>query len=337
MKGYIKVRENFKEAVKLINQSKNIAILPHVSADGDAIGSSMAMYHMLNSLNKEAVIYIEEPIQNRYINFTKNTDFKIYSDETSLLQYDLCIVLDCGDKARLGRRKAIFDKALNTLSIDHHQSNNNFANLNYVNTVWCATCEAVFYLVKEMGLPITKEIAQALYIGILTDTGGFKHSNTTSDTHKIAAELIKTGINVTSISQQIYDSITLGKLKLIGVLANNTEFFADNKIALCYIKLEHLESCGATEEDVDGLCDYLRNIDGVEAGVLIKDVKNGELKVNLRSREFVDVNDVAIELGGGGHKRAAGLTSKLSYDELRSKLISKLEAKIRNYGRNNCN
>jgi len=331
------IRNSFREAIEVIRKSKNIAILPHVSADGDAIGASMALYHTLRALNKDAVIYIEEPVQNRYRNFIRNVSFVIFTDETAVPAHDLCIVVDCGDLARLGSRKRVFDSVPYRISIDHHQSNNNFADLNYVDTAWCATSEAIYYLITEMNIPLNRDIAEALYIGILTDTGGFRHSNTTADTHKIVSELIKTGIDVTSISQQIYDSITIGKLKLIGMLANNTEFYADHRIALCYIRQEFLDSCGATEEDVDGLCDYLRNIETVEVGVLIKNAVNGDLKVNLRSKEYVDVNAVARELGGGGHKRAAGITTSLPYQELKARLVARLEAEISSHGWNNSN
>lgn len=321
---------DFKVVIEQIENAKNIVILPHVSTDGDSLGSTMALYLAVKQLGKEAIIYLEEEMQKKYELYTSSANFVLYNSDEQHEHCDLCIAVDCGDKKRLGSRIQIFESADMTVSIDHHLSNDSFAEINVVNTSWSATAEGMFQLLKQMNVSFNKDVAQALYIGILTDTGSFKHNNTTADTHMIAAELIGYGLDVSEIAQQVYDFVSPGKFRLNGLIPEITEFYADGKIAVCYLKNEYIESCNADHDDIDGVSDYIRSINGVEVAVLVKDSKahKDELKVSLRSKRYVNVNVIAQEFNGGGHIRAAGLSSKLDYEQLKTELVNRIEMEL---------
>ena len=320
----------FEQAIESIKSSNKIAILPHVSADGDSIGSSLAICMSIKQMGKTCDVYFEEPLQNRYDYMYSYTGYYVIDDEllSNIGKYDLCIALDCGDKARLGIRSEIFDNADLTISVDHHISNTEFADINYVSSEWAATCEAVLKLINELGTKMNTEIATALYTGVYTDTGGFKFSNTSIDTHLAAAELLKYEVDTASIAQKVFDTITLGRLRLNAIVADKLEMFLNNRVALCYITKEDYDKCGATDEDADGISNYLRSIEGVEVGVFVKDVKDNQIKISLRSNNYADVAKIAQRFSGGGHVRAAGASINAAFSDIKDELIKALELEL---------
>jgi phosphoesterase RecJ-like protein len=315
-----------REIVKLIAQAGGIAIFPHVSADGDAIGSSLALALALKNAGKKAIVYLEENIPTVY-RFLPGIELACFYDTQDEVM-DINIALDTGDVGRLGTRGDAFFEAPCTINIDHHVTNTKFALLNFVDDMSASTGEIVYTLLKKLKLGIDRDIAACLYTAVSTDTGGFKYSNTTSETHRIASELLATGIDIGELSQRIFDNTTYTKLKLTQKAIELLELHENAKLAAVAISQADLQATGAKDEDCDGIVNIGRSIEGVEVSVLVKEKNAEEVRVNLRSKTHVDVSEVAAAFGGGGHKRAAGCTVKGSLQEVKEQMIKVLKEKL---------
>lgn len=317
-----------QKIVKCIRDAGGIAIFPHISADGDAIGSSFALALALKKIGKEVVVYLEENIPNTF-KFLPGGEFaRFYSESEDVM--DVNIALDTGDVGRLASRADAFFKAPYTINIDHHVTNTKFAHQNFVNELAASTGEIVFHLLKKMKIDIDISMAMCLYTAIATDTGGFKYGNTTAETHRIAAEILETGIDIAELSQKIFDNTTFTKLKLTQKSIELLKLYEDSKLAVTILTLEDIKSTGANDEDCDGIVNIGRSIETVEVSLLIKEKHNNEFRINLRSKAYVDVAEIATTFGGGGHKRAAGCTiSGLSMAEVEVNLINIIKDKLK--------
>lgn len=310
------------EIISKIKTARSIAILPHISVDGDGLGSSIALAMAVNRLDKDSAVYLEEDIP--YIYEFLPTGNLVRSFQEKLQGYDLVIALDCGDMERLGKRAAIFNSAKTTVNIDHHQTNTMFAELNHVLTSASSTGEIIYELIKTAGFDVDADISTCLYTAIATDTGGFKYSNTTAETHQIAADLINNGVNVAEISKLVFDTTSLQKIKLTGMAINTLELLENGKLAIITVTDQMVREAGARDEDCDGIVNIARSVMGVEVGVLIKQKSDEEIRVNLRSNSYADVAEIARKLTGGGHKRAAGCTIRKSIEEARKILVEEI-------------
>lgn len=309
--------------IEEIKKAGTIAILPHVAADGDSVGSAAAFHLALKKLGISSRILLEEKIAVNYEFITGTKAAEIYTKKPE--RFDLVIALDCGDKERLGSRYELFKNAGVTVNIDHHTTNTEFAFINYNVTSASSTGEIVYQIIKLMGAEFDHDIAQALYMAIASDTGGFRFSNTTPTTHIIASELLNYDIDVADISQRIFDITTLAKAKLMAIAINSTEILLDGKVAFMTLTEEDFKSTGALDEDTDGIVNVGRNIKGVEVAVLFKKLHDTETKINLRSKTYVDVAKIAGLYKGGGHKRASGATVEKPMAELKEMILKDLK------------
>lgn len=308
--------------ISKIKEVKKVAILPHVSADGDALGSSLALAYAVKELGVEPIIYIEEDIPLSYKFLPGEECTKVYQGEAE--KYDLVIALDTGDIERLGKRVEIFNIGSDTINIDHHATNTEFAKLNYVKISSSATGEIIYQLIKMMGIPLTEEMATCIYVAITTDTGGFRYSNTTSITHQIVSDLINSGVDVAGVSQLLFETMSLGKTKLMGSAIDTLEILEGGKVAIIIVTEDMIKNAGAKEEDCDGIVNIGRNIKDVEVGILIRENLNDYFKINLRSKNYVDVSIIANKLGGGGHKNAAGCTIEGNMRDIKQMLLKEI-------------
>ena len=320
---------NLSKAVECVNRANTISILPHVSADGDSVGAAFSLKLALELLGKQAEIYLEEEVQNRYLFAVDKIEYNIIRCENKAkeIKSDLVISVDCADIKRLGARCDIFKNAKESFVIDHHLSNKGFADLSYIDTNWAAAVCGVLLLLKALNVKLDQRIAQFLYIGLVTDTGSFSHSNTNSEAHLMAAELLEYNLDTSLISRNVFDNITYGRYMLNGEIIKRSEFFFGGKVCVCYLPEESFEEYGAIEEDGEGIVDYLRNIEGVEVGIYIRD-KDGIMKISMRAKNYVDVSEIASEFSGGGHARAAGASWEGDYESLKVILLPKLEKVI---------
>lgn len=321
---------NLETIVKVIQKASRAVILPHVSADGDAVGSALALHSALTRLGLDSVIYLEEQVPAIY-SFLPGTDtVQVYGSQA--IEFDLAIALDTGDRGRLGKRIEVFDQAGVKVNIDHHSTNTSFAMYNFVDTKASAVGEIVYRIIEMLGLEPDGDIATCLYAAITTDTGGFRFSNTTSETHRITAELISRGVDVAAVSRKVFDTVSLEKAKLMGQAIGAIELFENGQAAMIVLTDEMMQKSGASEEDCDGIVNIARNISGVEVAFMLRSRSDGTIKGNLRSQERVDVSAIAKAFGGGGHIRAAGFTSRLPIDQLTAQIAEKIAVSLKSLG-----
>jgi phosphoesterase RecJ-like protein len=316
------------EIIEALKNSNEIIILPHISADGDALGSCLALGLALRTMNKHVSVYTEEKIPYIYDFLPGANLAEVYKG--GKIQADIVLALDTGDLGRLGKRIDIFNSARVTVNIDHHGTNPGFAVYNYVHTAASSVGEIVYQMIKMMGLDISVDIATCLYVAISTDTGGFRYSNTTPVTHRIAADLIDNGVNVADVSQRVFECMSLEKVKLMGSAIDRLELMFDGKVALMTVTQQMIDEAGAREEDCDGLVNIARSIRGVEVAALLKHAGKDEVRVNLRSNTDADVSAVASDFDGGGHKKAAGCTIRADINEARQNLLESIIKTLEN-------
>lgn len=311
------------EIAKAISKYEKIAILPHLSADGDALGSSLALALALEKLGAGARVYMEEAIPAVY-SFLPGAHLAEVYKEDIYEKVQLAVALDTGDETRLGKRIAIFKDALHTVNIDHHPTNTGFAELNYVDNGSSAVGEIIYDLLKILGFELDTETATCLYVAIATDTGGFRFGNTTPLTHQIAAMLISAGVNVAETTHRVFDMTSIEKVRLMGFAAENLVISDNGKIAFIFVSEDMMRKSGALEEDCDGIVNIGRNIRGVEVAVMMRQRSDGEIKVNLRSNTSVDVSEIARVFSGGGHKKAAGFSIYSDCESVKEKLMGEI-------------
>jgi phosphoesterase RecJ-like protein len=300
------MNNNLNEIVDLINNYDNIGIFPHTMPDGDAIGSSFALHSMLVKMGKNAKVVVEEDIPKIY-NFLPGEYITFY-DLPEKEIFDLVICVDSSDESRINKRIELFRCAKKTISIDHHITNTNFADINYTDTFAASTGEIIFELITLVKNNLTKEEAINLYVAIATDTGGFMYSNTTSKTHLIISKIFELDLDISVINRRLFDTSSKGKIILTKAVLNNLKFYENGLIALSVINYNIFKEFGLTYEDADGLTSIPRAIEGVEIGILITECEEKKIKISFRSNNYVNVSALALQLGGGGHERASGCT-----------------------------
>ncbi|WMJ82021.1 bifunctional oligoribonuclease/PAP phosphatase NrnA [Clostridium sp. MB40-C1] len=312
--------------VKSIEKSRKIGITCHTSPDGDSLGSLLALYQGLLKLNKEAYIMSKEllPETFEYLPFChevkKNIDFVI--DDT-----DTVIVLDCGNVERINSNIDIENRKYTLINIDHHLSNDLYGDVNYVDVKAAAVGEIIYELFNLMSIEIDKDIAVCLYTSLLTDTGSFRHSNTTYRTHKIAGDLIDTGIDFSQIHRNIFENMKYPRLKLQGKVIEGMYLALNDKICIMELTQDVLEEYNMNKGDTSDIVSIGGRINTVEVTILLKETEDG-VKVSLRSKNIVDVRKIAEKFGGGGHVRAAGFSVNNSVEEIKDILIKDIEKEL---------
>ncbi len=285
-------------------QAERIAILPHQNADGDALGAAVALALGLSAVGKQADVLLEEPIP-RMLDFLPGLD-RVKDGPTGT--YDIALNIDNGDLARLGSRLPVYWNAPRRLSIDHHATNHVEAHISHVDTGAAATGEIVHDLLALMGIRIDRDIATCLYTAILTDTGGFRFTNTTPRTLRIAADLMAFGVDCALAAKKVFDTMPMSKMLLMKQVMNHMQLFEDGLVAISFLRPEDIAAAEGTSEDFEGIVNIGRNLEGVEVSLFIREEAPGLLKGSLRSNRCVDVADIAQTVGGGGHKRASGFS-----------------------------
>lgn len=249
---------------------------------------------------------------------------------TLLPQYDMAISVDCGSPDRLGLARPVFEGAKVSVNIDHHVSNERFGKLNIVEPIAAASAEVAFDILKEMNIPMDANIATCLYTGIVTDTGGFKYSNTTAKVMQTTASLISAGADPEYIFKQLYEEQPLCQVLLQADAVLHTQFNADKTIGWTVVTRELLNRYGALDEHIDGLVESIRRVDSTLVAVVFKETESGVTKVSIRSDTHdIDVSVVMGLFGGGGHKMAAGCTMEMPIQDAPRKLLPLLEERVR--------
>lgn len=318
--------KDLREAVSFIRERDDFLIVSHVQPDGDAISSTVAMGWMLNKLGKSYTMLNEGPVPTRLHFLWNSADIQTLTGESPPYRtYRHVICVDCADYARMGKANEWFAPDAELLNIDHHPTNNGFGQVNLLKTHAAATTEILFELLDELDLKIDQDAATAIYTGLLTDTGGFRYSNTSSLVMSMASRLLSAGVNGPELAEILLERMTMGQLHVIQRGLSRLKFSPDQQIGWLWVTSEDLEETGATNEDLEGLVNYPRNIEGVEVGILFKQNGQESVKVSLRSAGLVNVAAIAQYFGGGGHVRAAGCRLTDPLPEVMNKVIAEVQ------------
>ncbi|HWI66098.1 MAG TPA: bifunctional oligoribonuclease/PAP phosphatase NrnA [Symbiobacteriaceae bacterium] len=314
-------------AAHLIAESDSILVFYHVSPDGDCIGSTLGMVHALKKAGKRVQAVGADPVPRIY-DYMPGCDTLFVPWAEVEGEWDLALILDCGDLDRVGAALPVVRKAKRTLNVDHHITNDAFGDDNYLDFTAAATGELVYLIIRELGVPVDFHIATCLYTAIAADTGGFKYDNSAPRTFRIAADLVEAGARPYEIASAIWENESMARLSLLSQALSTLQVDPTGQIAWISVTREMLDRTGASEEDVDGLVNYARKVAGVEVGLLFRECPDGRVRCGLRSRRQVDVGTIAKQFGGGGHARAAGCGVGTDIEEARHQVLSAVRAVI---------
>lgn len=312
------------DLIREIENADSIAITGHINPDGDCIGSTLGMYNYItnNYPGKKVQVYLQEfPDVFMFLNGASEV-----KHETDDEIYDLFMSLDCGDPDRFTPFAQYFETAKRTLCIDHHISNKGFGDVCYVEPQACSAAEAIFKLLDEDR--INQPCAEALYMGIVHDTGVFKHSNTTRSAMTIAGILIEKGARPSFVIDETFYKKTLTQNKLLGYALLGMKQFANGKIAHTLLTFEDFEKFGASKMDTDGIVDQLRLTSGTEVAFFMYQSGENEYKISLRANNIVNVSEIACSHGGGGHVKAAGCNIKGDPDKIVAEIVAEIEKQL---------
>ena len=301
-----------------IKNSESFVILTHENPDGDAIGSSLAMAHAIKGLGKSCVdIYLKD---YPYIyKFMPGIDMiKADIDKTN---YDMAIVVDCVNLERVSNiYKDLFEKATVKVQFDHHNKNSMFADYNIVNPVSPSCTQVLESSFEYLNIDITKDIATCIITGIITDTCGFSIPETTSESFEFASLALSKGVNVSKVYMESFNKISKPRFEIQKLATDRLEFLADGKIAYTYITKQDEKKYGTKTGDLATIVEIGKNIEGVEISIFIYEREKG-YKISVRSNDYVDASAICLNLGGGGHLRAAGVSLLTSYEEAKELII----------------
>ncbi len=288
-----------------IKRAKSVAIFTHMRPDGDAYGSALALAEGIKSLNIPTQVCVETDTPSN-LTFIDGVDSV---KKTAQEGFDLLVTVDCSDEQRLGALAEAFylakRKKIDTINIDHHVSNTRFAKYNFVKTC-SANCMNIASLIEYMGVPFTKKIAEYLLIGLLTDSGNFSHDDVTDETFLLAAKLMQCGVDIRYYNYNLFKKQAKARAALFAKTMSGMRYYHDDRFAAIIVSRQNMEACGADDGMTEGFVDFPLNVDGVEVAASVLEVRRGQYKISLRSKEYADVNKIAAVYGGGGHVRAAG-------------------------------
>jgi phosphoesterase RecJ-like protein len=319
------------EMAEEIRAADRFLLTTHEGPDGDALGSLLATHKLLQQLGKDSLMFLAAkefplPVEYRFLPLEE-----VFHEPPADLVDRVVVFLDCGNIDRMPVDFLRRDDA-KILNIDHHHDNTRFGNVNLVDTRASCTAEILYRLARLLGAEITPEIATALYVALVTDTGRFMYENTGPDSHRMAAELIEAGVDVHDIYRRLYERVPIEKLHLVARAVERIQRLDECRLAVTYISAEDYFETGANESLTEGIIDHVRALEGAEVAAMVRDKTDGGAfarKVSLRSATgTVDVSAIAQRHGGGGHPRAAGFSTDLPYDQLLQVLCSEVKAEL---------
>jgi phosphoesterase RecJ-like protein len=311
----------FAALKKALKNAKTACIAIHIDPDGDAIGTALALAMLLEKKKISTFIYSQDGVPKIY-RFLPGAE-KIKNESPREKVFDLAFILDSSARCRAGNKIALSKLAPVLINIDHHPDNSCFANINYVERL-SSVAELVYLLARGLKWKIDKRVAECLYVAMITDTGNFRYENTSRSTFLMAADLLRIGVSTHAITTRIYDTKSIPSIKIFALAMGHLQFSEDKKIAWTAVSEEMMERTGAKGEDLIGLVDCIRSVDGVEVAILFREDKE-RIKINFRSKYRVNVSDIARRLGGGGHVKAAGVIIDGSLDEVKDRVIRETE------------
>jgi len=313
------------QIINALLERKSVLLTSHIRADGDSIGAACAMREFLTSRGIEATVCCDGDVPEIY-KFLLDAD---QLNTTPAIPYDATVVLDCPNLERVGKVKDKITPEMFIINIDHHPGNENYGDINLVAQEASSTSELIYHILREAKVAISPQIARALYVGIITDTGRFSHGNTRREAFQIAAELMDSGLNPAQVSTRLYQNTPVKTFKLQAEVMAGLRFALDGRVAYISISKELFQKTGTLPIDTQEFSDIPRNIEGVDVGIFFREEPGKDyVKISLRTTDAVDANAVASEFGGGGHHRAAGFSIKAALEEAERMVLKKVAAAL---------
>jgi len=293
------------QIAELLRRHGNFLVATHYRPDGDAIGSQLAVVSLLRDLGKKVTAWNDDAVPAK-LRFLPGAEL-VQRPPATAQDFDVVIAVDTSTWQRTGLATERIASRQHLINIDHHVSNEKYADINWIVPAAPATGQIIFDLVKRGGFQLTRDIATSLFVAISTDTGSFSFGNTSAEALRTAAELVDTGIDVGEVSQHVYESYPYARLQLLQRVLAGLTLADHSRVAYCWITHEMYQQTGAKREDTEGLIDYVRAIEGVLVAIIFEEIENGKTRISLRSKHRqVDANAIARHFGGGGHREAAG-------------------------------
>jgi len=321
----------YTEIIEQIKEAKNILLVSHIGPDGDTIGATLALANIINENfeGKNVVYVIQHKVPDIYKFLPLVDGATLDNRKVEISCFDLAISLDCATKNRMGYFENIYDKAKFKINIDHHSSNPEYAQINIVDGKMSSCSEIIFNLATESNLLISKNTAICLYTGLLTDTGAFRYSNTTSNTLRTAAKLVDTGVNPQFVYENCFERRPVEMLKIAAYAMANAKYLSNDRIAYTIVNRKDLNNFNAQDEHLEGIPEMLRQATSIEVAFIVKETVKKEAKFSFRSKT-VGVASLCAQFGGGGHKLAAGCILQTSIDEAIKIVLPEVEKLLEN-------
>lgn len=320
--------QSLQQTHKFLLEHDDYLVVSHVQPDGDAVSSTLAVGWLLSCLGKKYTMLNEGPIPKRMEYLWHAGEIMNMASSEPPRQYSNVICVDCADFQRVGLTHRFFADDALILNIDHHPTNNGYGQVNLIKPDAAATAEILFDLLKTFELDWDLDIATAIYTGLLTDTGGFRYTNTSPKVMATVSELLSLGVNGPELAEVLLEEMTLPQVKILNKALNTLQLSPEGDIAWLYVTPEDMIECAAANEDLEGIVNYPRNIRGVEVGILFKVIHEHAVKVSLRSAGKVDVAALAQTFGGGGHIRAAGARIEATLEEAMAQVLEEVRRRL---------
>ena len=309
-------REQFNSVQKAIAQASTISLYTHVNPDCDTLSCALALYHALNSLGKIVDVYCVDPVPETLRVLNGALVVTLPEKKT----HDLSIAVDCDGLDRIGNAMKSFLASKKQIAIDHHKTHRKFSDITILDTSVSSCAEILFRLIKHMDI-MSKEVAELLFAGIVTDSGCFQFSSVSKQTHEVAGELMSYGFDSGKVIYDVFKKTSINKFMLENRVLSKCKFYSDNQIAIITFKQEDFDATSTSMNDTIGTIVSVIDIDSVKVAYAIAEASNKSYKIMIRSKNGIDASDIAREFGGGGHARAAGCRLNGYYEDIVDKLL----------------
>jgi bifunctional oligoribonuclease and PAP phosphatase NrnA len=321
-------QSDMQAVLAAIREHERFLVASHENPDGDALGSLLATHLALRQLGKDSEMFVpgQAPLPGEYTFLPLDT---VHREPTADHHERVLFAVDCAKEERLGQDPSVLERAAFTIDVDHHHDNTRFGDVNLIVAEASSTGEIIADILRELGVEITPEIAEPLYVALVTDTGRFQYANTSPKALRLAADLIEAGADWHKVFQTVYENVQFAKLKLLARALERAEVYSGGRLVVSHLRKNDFSDVGAAEPYSEGIIDYLRAVEGAMVAALIREPPRGDgplHRVSLRaSVDEIDVSVIARKSDGGGHPQAAGFSSELSLDELKRFIVEEFE------------
>ncbi len=317
------MRGDLDAVCRVLREKSRFLVACHENPEGDAIGSELALALALRKMGKTATVLNADPVPANLL-FLPGADTIVFDGDGS--EYEAAVVVDCGSPERTGRVGAELRKCPLLVNIDHHRSNGDLGELSLVDPAAAATGLLVHRVLSAMGYEIGLDVATNIYVAVLTDTGSFHYGSSSPEAFEVAGEMVRRGVDPWAVAEQVYETQSAGRLRLLGRVLDSLEVFLDGRVAFITTLREDLREFAVGKDALEGFVNYPRSIVGVEVAVSLREEGEGVFRASFRSKGRVDVSAVAVRFGGGGHRNAAGCTVSGSLADARKRVLEALAA-----------